>query len=47
MTRVIVVTTFELCSNDGGEHLGIGAYQCYLFLRSSLATGGRDLSRLG
>jgi hypothetical protein len=47
MARVIVVTAFELCSNDGGEYLGIGAYQCYLFLRSSLPAGGRDLSRLG
>jgi hypothetical protein len=45
--RVILAIAFELDSNDGGEHVGIGADQRDLLFRRSLPPGGRDLSRLG
>jgi hypothetical protein len=47
MVGVIVAATIELSSNDGGEDIGVGAYQRYLLLWSSLPAGGGNLSRLG
>jgi hypothetical protein len=47
MVGVVVAATIELSSNDGGEDIGVGTYQRYLLLRSSLPAGRRNLSRLG